>query len=159
MERPTYRDMGGHTEAIQIDYDPARIRYEDLLKIFWSSHDPTSGAWSTQYKNVLWYHDDAQHQAALATRDQIAAERGEKVRTEILAAPKFWRAEDYHQKYRLRRRAALQQQARNLYESEIGFVDSTLAARLNGLLAGYEVNADDPKLSDAEREVLTSASR
>ena len=68
MEQPTYHDLGGHTEAIQIDYDAARIRYEDLLDIFWSSHSPTAASWSTQYKNVLWYHDDAQRRAAEASK-------------------------------------------------------------------------------------------
>jgi peptide-methionine (S)-S-oxide reductase len=159
MEEPTYRDLGGHTEAIQIDYDASRIRYEDLLDVFWSSHAPTAASWSTQYKNVLWYHDATQHAAALATRDRIAAENGEEVRTEILPAPTFWRAEDYHQKYRLRGRDALENQVRGLYETEIDFVDSTLAARLNGRLAGYTVSADDPELSDREREVLLRASR
>lgn len=159
MEDPTYRNLGGHTEAIQIDYDASRVSYEELLDVFWSRHDPTSASWSTQYKNVLWFHDDAQHTAALTTRDRIAAERGAEVRTEILPAPMFWRAEDYHQKYRLRTRGALEETVRGLYENEVDFVDSTLAARLNGLLAGYPVVADDDELSDAERDVLRTARR
>lgn len=126
---------------------------------FWSGHDPLAKAWSTQYKAVLWYHDEEQHAAALAARDRIAAERGAEVRTEILPAPTFWRAEDYHQKYRLRSSTALEERVRALYGSEEEFVDSTLAARLNGRLSGYRIDADDPDLSDAERELLESVRR
>ena len=75
---------------------------------------------------MLWYHDDAQHAAALATRDRVAEEQGEEVRTEILPAPTFWRAEDYHQKYRLRNRGALESQVRGLYDSEMEFVVSRM---------------------------------
>lgn len=153
-ENPTYRDMRGHTEAIQIDFDPAVITYDQLLKVFWQSHDPTSSTWSTQYENVLWYHDDAQRAVALASRDELVEAEGETIRTEIRPATRFWRAEDYHQKYRLRRRADVEERVRGLYESEQAFVDSTLAARLNGALAGYPLPVDDGALTDAEQQVL-----
>jgi peptide methionine sulfoxide reductase MsrA len=157
MQEPTYRNLGGHTEAIQIDYDPSRIAYEDLLDVFWASHAPTASSWSTQYKNVLWYHDEAQHAAALATRDRIAADSGDEVRTEILPAPTFWRAEDYHQKYRLRGSDAWAKHVRGLYETEREFIDSTLAARLNARLAEHTVELDDPDLSDDDRALLARA--
>ena len=107
---------------------------------------------------MLWYHDEEQRAAAVATSERLAAAKGKPVRTEILPAPTFWRAEDYHQKYRLRGREDLAQHVRGLYDSEVAFVDSTLAAKLNAALAGYPVDVDDPRLSDTERAILRRVS-
>ena len=64
---PTYRSMGDHSESIQIDYDPARISYEELLEIFWKNHNPTQRAWRRQYMSAIFYHNANQHQLALET--------------------------------------------------------------------------------------------
>lgn len=61
-DAPTYRHMGDHTETVQIDYDPGRITYEELLKIFWESHDPESRPYSVQYKNAVFFHNAAQEE-------------------------------------------------------------------------------------------------
>ena len=109
---PTYREvctgMTGHTEAVQVVYDPKVIRYDDLLKAFWENHDPTQGMRQgndvgTQYRSGIYYVDDAQRKAAEASRDQFQQElttaRYGPITTEILPASEFYYAEDYHQQY------------------------------------------------------------
>ena len=130
---PTYRDLGDHTESIQIDYDPAEISYEELLKLFWSSHNPCARA-SLQYRSIIFYGSEEQRKAAIESRDREQAKRG-KIRTEILPAPRFYLAEDYHQKYYLRNDVELMKEFRDLNPSE--FVHSTAAARVNGYLGGH----------------------
>jgi peptide-methionine (S)-S-oxide reductase len=108
----TYREvcsgMTGHTEAVLVVFDPAKVRYEDLLKTFWESHDPTQGMQQgndvgTQYRSGIYYFNDAQGRAALASRDmfqaQLTAAGYGPITTEIQPASDFYYAEDYHQQY------------------------------------------------------------
>jgi peptide-methionine (S)-S-oxide reductase len=111
-ENPTYREvcsgMTGHTEAVLVVFDPAVISYADLLKVFWENHDPTQGMRQgndvgTQYRSGIYVFDDEQRRLAEASRDLYqsrlsAAGRG-TITTEILPAPTFYYAEDYHQQY------------------------------------------------------------
>ena len=133
---PTYRSIGDHTEAIQIDYDPTVVSFERLLEVFWSGHEPCARSWSTQYQAILFHHDEAQRRAAEASRDCIASARGSEVYTEVAAAGRFYRAEDYHQKYYLRS-SPVGKSVRELYDSELAFVDSTAVARINGHFGGH----------------------
>ena len=109
---PTYREvcsgMTGHTEAVLVVFDPRAIRYDDLLKVFWESHDPTQGMrqgsdTGTQYRSGIYYYDDDQRRAAEASRDryqeQLATAGYGRITTEIVSAPEFYYAEDYHQQY------------------------------------------------------------
>jgi peptide-methionine (S)-S-oxide reductase len=109
---PTYREVctgrTGHAEVVRVVYDPARVRYEDLLRLFWESHDPTQGMRQgndvgTQYRSAIYVHSPAQRRAAEASRDAYAAALRERsygaVTTEIADAPPFYYAEDYHQQY------------------------------------------------------------
>lgn len=132
-EKPTYRDLGDHSEAIQIDFDPAVISYGDLLDVFWESHNPSRSSWSPQYASFVFTQDEEQERLAR----ESAADLGTEVATGIKPLDRFWRAEDYHQKYRLRNSGSVMQVLAPLYLSDREFVDSTVAARLNGLLAGY----------------------
>jgi peptide-methionine (S)-S-oxide reductase len=109
---PTYREvctgMTGHTEVVLVMFDPKIVRYEDLLQAFWESHNPTQGMRQgndvgTQYRSGIYYFGDAQRQAAEASRDAYQprlkkAGHGE-ITTEILPAPPFYYAEEYHQQY------------------------------------------------------------
>ena len=98
----------GHTEVVRVVFDPSQLSYEQLLKLFWESHDPTQGMRQgndvgTQYRSAIYTYSDAQAQAALASRDAFqlrlrAAGHG-PISTEIREAPEFWYAEDYHQQY------------------------------------------------------------
>lgn len=109
---PTYREvctgMTGHNEVVRVVYDPARISYEELLRTFFESHDPTQGMRQgndvgTQYRSGIYVHDADQHAAAEAARaayaDVLKARGYGPVTTEILDAGAFYFAEDYHQQY------------------------------------------------------------
>jgi peptide-methionine (S)-S-oxide reductase len=97
----------GHAEAVQIEYDPARLPYEELLATFWRIHDPTTPNRQgpdigSQYRSAIFYHTPEQQAAAEASRDALArsgAYGGRRIVTEIVAAAPFWRAEEYHQQY------------------------------------------------------------
>ncbi|MGD1901273.1 MAG: peptide-methionine (S)-S-oxide reductase MsrA [Geitlerinemataceae cyanobacterium] len=109
---PTYKEvcsgMTGHNEVVLVAYDPKQISYEDLLKVFWESHDPTQGMRQgndagTQYRSGIYTYSAEQKQLAEAARDRFQpalkdANYGD-ITTEILDAPEFYYAEDYHQQY------------------------------------------------------------
>jgi peptide-methionine (S)-S-oxide reductase len=109
---PTYEEVcsgrTGHNEVVQVVFDPRRLSYEALLKTFWESHDPTQGMRQgndvgTQYRSGIYVCDEAQRRAAEATRAAFAAALKDRgygaVTTEIVDAPDFYFAEDYHQQY------------------------------------------------------------
>jgi peptide-methionine (S)-S-oxide reductase len=109
---PTYRDVcsgtTGHSEVVLVVFDPRRISYADLVKVFWESHDPTQGMRQgndvgTQYRSGIYYVDDAQRETAERSRDVYQQELRSagygSITTEILPAPEFYYAEDYHQQY------------------------------------------------------------
>ena len=141
-EAPAYHSLGDHTETIQIDYDPSQISYNDLLDIFWRNHNPSSRAWSKQYMAAVFYHNDEQKKLAEESREREASKRKEVIQTQILPFTAFYRAEDYHQKYQLRRERNLLKEFERIYLADRDFVDSTAAARVNGYLGGYGTSAD-----------------
>jgi peptide-methionine (S)-S-oxide reductase len=110
LEQPTYKDVctdsTGHAEAVEVTYDPSRVSYADLLRVFWENHDPTTldrqgPDVGTQYRSAIFYSSDAQRDAAAASK--AAMERSGRFRrpivTQIVAAEPFWPAEEYHQRY------------------------------------------------------------
>ena len=107
---PTYQDVctdrTGHAEAVEVEFDPAKISYDQLLDAFWSLHDPTTPNRQgpdvgSQYRSAIFYHDAEQEKAAIASRER--AQKSGRFRrpivTEIVAAPQFYPAEEYHQRY------------------------------------------------------------
>jgi peptide-methionine (S)-S-oxide reductase len=109
---PSYREVcsgqTGHNEVVRVVFDPARISYDALLKIFWESHDPTQGMQQgndvgTQYRSGIYAITKAQRDAALASRESFQKRLSEagygSITTEVLDAPEFYYAEDYHQQY------------------------------------------------------------
>lgn len=134
---PTYRRIGDHTESIQIVFDPEVISYEELIRIFWESHNPLAAAYSQQYRSIVFFHDEEQEAIALATRDALSQELGAEVKTDLRAYENFTSAEAYHQKYYLQNRREVFDAVKAMYPSFDGFVDSTTAARINGYVAGY----------------------
>lgn len=162
---PTYHDLGGHAETVQIDYDPAVITYRELLDIFWKGHDPASQAWSRQYAAIVFYHDAEQKMQAEETGKEVAAETGRPVRTEIVPFRDFFDAEDYHQKHSLQLHPEFLEELRRAYPDVRDLVASTAAARLNGYLGGegsYEdlmKELDDLGLSPRRRESLQAIVR
>ncbi len=135
--RPNYHSLGDHTESFQVDYDPSVISYADLLSVFWACHAPHVQPYSTQYKAIAFYSDDAERAQAEASKREIEQRDGQPVLTEIRPLSTFYRAEDYHQKYYLRGEPVLMQELRTLLPDDRAFADSTLAARLNGYLGGH----------------------
>jgi peptide-methionine (S)-S-oxide reductase len=109
---PTYREvcsgLTGHAEVVLVVFDPKRVTYDDLLKVFWESHDPTQGMRQgndvgTQYRSGIYYYSDEQRAAAERTRDEYQRALSKagfgRITTEIVRAPEFYYAEDYHQQY------------------------------------------------------------
>jgi peptide-methionine (S)-S-oxide reductase len=109
---PTYEEVctgkTGHNEVVRVVFDPRRVSYDDLLRIFWEAHDPTQGMQQgndvgTQYRSGIYVSGDDQRQAALASRDAFARALATAgygaITTEIIDAPPFFYAEDYHQAY------------------------------------------------------------
>ena len=134
---PTYQQIGDHTEAIQVVFDPDVIDYETLLQIFWENHNPYANAWSTQYRSMVFTHDDNQAQLLQASIENIEAAGGQRVQTVIRSESTFYTAEDYHQKYYLQNRRELFAAVKSQFSTFEDFVNSTTAARVNGYLAGH----------------------
>ena len=107
---PTYEEVcykdTGHAEAVEVEFDPARVTYERLLEVFWACHDATQlnrqgPDVGRQYRSAIFTHDESQAAAAAASkaREQASGRSGRPIVTEIVPAPTFWLAEDYHQQY------------------------------------------------------------
>jgi len=112
-DHPSYEAVSagttGHAEAIQIRFDPQRIHYQQLLDVYWHNTDPTTPNRQfcdvgSQYRPVIFYHSEAQHQAAEASKAALTKSKpfGAMIVTDIVAASHFWPAEDYHQDYYLK---------------------------------------------------------
>jgi peptide-methionine (S)-S-oxide reductase len=109
-KNPTYEqvctDRTGHAEAVEVEFDPARVSYEHLLDVFWASHDPTQlnrqgPDYGSQYRSAIFFHTPEQREAAEASKEKLA-QSGRLPRpivTQIVPAAEFYRAEDYHQQY------------------------------------------------------------
>ncbi len=110
LENPTYEDVcagkTGHAETVLIEYNPSKITYEELLKVFWEIHDPTTSNRQgpdigSQYRSVIFFHNPEQE--SLAKKSKTELEHSKKyanpIVTEIIPASNFYRAEEYHQQY------------------------------------------------------------
>jgi peptide-methionine (S)-S-oxide reductase len=109
-KNPTYKDVctdgTGHAEAVEVDYDPAKVRYADLLKVFWENHDPTQvnrqgPDWGTQYRSAIFTHSPEQAAEAQASKDALEKSHrySKPIATQIVPAVEFYPAEEYHQQY------------------------------------------------------------
>ena len=110
LQNPTYEDVcsdkSGHAEAVQIEYEPSEVSYEDLLNVFWENHNPTTlnrqgPDIGTQYRSAIFFHDAEQKKIAKESKDQLTkSEKFSKpIVTQIVPASIFYRAEEYHQRY------------------------------------------------------------
>jgi peptide-methionine (S)-S-oxide reductase len=107
---PTYKDVctdaTGHAEAVEVEYDPAKISYDQLLEVFWENHDPTQlnrqgPDWGTQYRSAIFFHSSEQEAAAKKSKEELekSGRFRKPVVTQIIPAAPFYEAEDYHQQY------------------------------------------------------------
>ena len=110
LANPSYQDVctgrTGHAEVVEVTYDPGKVTYENLLDVFWSSHDPTTlnrqgPDHGTQYRSAIFYHTEGQKQAAVASKERWnkSGRFSSSIVTEITPASPFYRAEEYHQRY------------------------------------------------------------
>jgi len=110
LENPTYEDVctdkTGHAEAVQVEYDPNQVSFDDLLKIFWENHDPTTPNRQgpdigIQYRSAIFFHDSEQEQTAIKSKEQLQKSNrfNRDIVTQIIPAKTFYRAEEYHQRY------------------------------------------------------------
>lgn len=112
LDNPTYQDvctdLTGHAEVVEVSFDPAVIRYQDLLNVFWANHDPTTKDRQgpdvgTQYRSVIFFHSPEQEAEAKRSREEAQKHFRRPIVTEIVPARTFWRAEEYHQQYLAKR--------------------------------------------------------
>ena len=147
---PTYQTIGDHSEALQVDFDPAVLSYRDLLEEFFATHNPCARAYSRQYRSAIFVHDAAQRRAAEELAARVAGERGRPVTTALEDVKGFTLAEDDHQKYRLRSEPAVLAELQALYPGRAEFLTSTAVTRANAFLAGdapeQRVRADLPRM-------------
>jgi peptide-methionine (S)-S-oxide reductase len=110
LHDPTYKDVctdrTGHAEVVQVEFDPAQVSYDDLLRVFWENHDPTTlnrqgPDVGTQYRSAIFYHTPEQQATAKASKEALAKSGAYRrpIVTEIVPAQEFWRGEEYHQQY------------------------------------------------------------
>ncbi len=110
LENPTYEDVcsgrTGHAETVEVEYDPSHVSYDELLDVFWANHDPTTlnrqgPDVGDQYRSAIFFHTPEQQAAATASKEKLEKSGKHKrpIVTEIVPASRFWRAEEYHQRY------------------------------------------------------------
>ena len=163
-KNPTYHDLGDHSESTQIDFDPTRITYEQLLDVFWKTHNPCARAYSRQYMSAIWTQNAEQMRLAIESKAREEKRRGSTITTEISPLREFTLAEDYHQKYELRSDNELMKGFVAVY-SDSEFVNSTAAMRLNAALGGnlggeiLRAEIDGYGLSPKSRERLLRTAR
>ena len=161
-KNPSYHDLGDHSEAVQIDFDPSRTSYGELLNVFWKSHDPTRNSWSRQYRNAIFYHSELQRKVATETRDHRTSERDGRIATAIEPYSGFTLAEDYHQKHSLRLFPEIMMEFRAMFPDMKTLIDSTAATHVNGYLGGYgtcdslKEEIESFGLSRSTKETLTA---
>jgi peptide-methionine (S)-S-oxide reductase len=108
MHNPTYKDVctdrTGHAEVVEVDYDPAKVSFDQLLDVFWTNHNPTTlnrqgPDIGTQYRSAIFFHDKEQEAAAKASKELWQPKFSRPIVTQIVPAQTFYVAEDYHQQY------------------------------------------------------------
>ena len=108
VKDPSYGDVctgtTGHAEVVEVEYDPEKVSYEELLEVFWSEHDPTQvnrqgPDVGTQYRSAIFFHTPEQEAAARSSMEKAQARYKKPIATEIAPVSEFYRAEDYHQRY------------------------------------------------------------
>jgi len=158
---PTYRRIGDHMEALQVDFDPKQISYDELLDVFWKSHHPVRPAYKRQYASAIFTHDAEQHASALASVAGASDRYGAPPATEIAPFAGFTLAEDYHQKYRLRSAPFLDAVFRAIYPQLGDYVSSSATMRVNAWLDGegapVDAELDVLGLDAAGRRLLETA--
>ena len=115
LDHPSYEDVctdtTGHAEVVQLRFEPDQVSYDELLERFWELHDPTQRGRQgpdvgSQYRSVVFHHSEEQRQVAERSKERVQERFARPVATEIVPASTFWRAEEYHQQYLVKRGVA-----------------------------------------------------
>ncbi|TYS68189.1 peptide-methionine (S)-S-oxide reductase [Sutcliffiella horikoshii] len=135
---PTYKQMGDHTECLQIDYDPTQITFDEITRHFWNSHNSNRGNYKgRQYLSIFLFHENYQKEVLEKFKQETQDTNAQLIGTEIAPIVHFTLAEERHQKYYLKRYSSATQKLREHFPTEESFTDSTLVARLNSFVKGY----------------------
>lgn len=147
--------MGDHTEVVEVHFDPKQLSYRDLLRRFWQDHNPGHPPWSRQYMSLIVCNSPEQYVEARDLAEGVKAQKGGQLFTEIQQQGTFYRAEDYHQKYRLQHQHDLVGELQFKYPNPVAMLDSPTATRLNAYLGGagsrQQLKAELPDYGLSER--------
>ncbi|MFB6250751.1 MAG: peptide-methionine (S)-S-oxide reductase MsrA [Halobellus sp.] len=138
---PTYHSLGDHTEVFQVDFDPDVVTYRDLVEEAFQQHNPQTQTRKTQYQNVVLAATSAQRDV-IDTVLEASGRTAESVETRIEQLSRFYPAEDYHQKYRLRSASFFISAFEEAGYTSEDIRESPIAAKLNGYVAGHDVSID-----------------
>ena len=133
---PTYHQIGDHAECTQVDFDPSVVSYEELLNRFFEWHNAFREPYARQYMSAILWHSEEQ-KSALEEAIRSREDEKRKVRSELQPYTSFTWAEDYHQKYYLRRNKVVARELKERFPSYEEFVNSTAVARANACLGGF----------------------
>lgn len=133
---PTYHDLGGHTEAVEVTFDPARVSYDELLDVYWNSFPFSIPPGPSRVRTAVFARGDDQLATAEASKRRLERRTGERVTVEIVAGGDFWPAERMHQKFHLQR--VYPDLVSDLAGGDVdAFLSSGAAARLNAYVSGF----------------------
>lgn len=163
---PTYESIGDHIETVRVEFDPEQIDYGGLLERFWAYHDPTRTPFKRQYQPAIFPYTEEQAEQARTSKTTVGQQYQDEITTEIIEPPRFYRAETYHQKHKLRHHPTLMRTFRAMYTDEDTLADSPAAALVNGYVGGHRaptrIEGDLPRLglpSAAVQKLRTAAER
>ncbi|XKG87007.1 peptide-methionine (S)-S-oxide reductase [Sutcliffiella horikoshii] len=135
---PTYKQMGDHTECLQIDFNPTQITFEEIVRHFWNSHNSNRGNYKgRQYLSIFLFHDYYQKEVLEKIKQETQDINSQTIGTEIAPLNYFTLAEERHQKYYLKRYQNATQKLRKFFLTEEAFNNATLVARLNSFVKGH----------------------
>ncbi len=134
---PTYYDLSGAAETVQLDFDPTQVSYEQLVEYFFSFHDATSAPTTGQYRSVIFVNGPEQEAVARSVLRRVQASSDGTIKTTTVPIGDFTLAEDYHQKYALQSNWVFFNEFRAIYPDFWDLVDSMAAMRVNAYLDGF----------------------
>lgn len=137
MPDPEYKNMGDHTEAVQIHYIPDIISFEELVEMFFDTQTCPHLNQSNQYRSILFYGDDEERNIILKIMEKKEKEMGGKFDTDIRPFKNFYAAENYHQKYYFKRIRKLYYDMKEIYNKEKEITMSTAVGHMNGYVHGH----------------------
>ena len=151
LPHPTYHKIADYTETVEVTFDPTLVSLEELLRIFWQNHDATKDRFykERQYISLLVFQNKQQEQIAEKIKQSEEEFQGKEIQTEFQLATPFYIAENYHQKYSLRRFKKATEKVQTLFPNEEAFIRSTIAARLNSFVQ------ENISLQDIKKEIKT----